>query len=271
MAKRPIESHRFKIHCEAGEEKLGRILAQLTLLGVENVGYELITDVKVFGTRPPRDPDQSKAEDFAAAWIKTHPTFEVGDLGRYFKDNGRAQSTAHYVVRTMTAKGLLRSLGEAIYQSTEIKHIEGPKAKPAAKATKAPPKLFLKKTRTRLPNPTPRFEITNRELVEKSIRSKHRFTLKQLQQVFSDAKRNPHSVSPIVWHLVKDRIVKQVEPGTYEVLPRKAPTAKNHTSFLEQERIRSKNYRDSKKKQQQEAPAPVSIETSTTTEEAANG
>jgi hypothetical protein len=274
MAKQPVESHRFRIHCEAEEEKLGRILAQLTILGVENIGYELITDIKVFGTRPQRDPNQPKAEDFASEWIKKNPTFTVADLGRHFKESGRSQANAHYIARIMTEKGRLRRLAEGHYQSTEIKHIEGPKAKPAkaekvaAKVAKAP----VKKTRTRAPNPTPRFETTNRELIEKTIKGRKRITAVEIREVFASNGRNPHSASPIIWHMVKDKSLKQIGTGEYEVLTKKskAPIAKNHTAFLEQERIRSKNYRD-KQKKQQDAPAPVNIETINTTEEVANG
>lgn len=271
-AKQPVESHRFKIHCEAESEKLGHILAQLTVLGVENIGYELVTDIRTFGTRPKRDPALPKAEDFASEWIKKNPTFMVAELGRYFRESGRPQGNANYIVRIMTEKGRLRKLAEGHYQSTEIKHIEGPKTKKPAKAAAAAKGAPEIKRRTRPPNPTPRFETTNRQLIEKSIRSKHRFTAAQIKQVFIDAKRNPHSASPILWHLAKEKVIRIVSPGEYEVLNRpKAPIAKNHTSFLEQERIRKKNYRANKKKQPPEAPAPVNVETSTTTEEAANG
>jgi hypothetical protein len=272
MAKQPVESHRFKIHCEVEQEGLGHVLAQLTILGVQNIGYELITDVQTFKARPPRDPNQPKAEDTASEWIKKNPTFRVSELGRHFKEIGRPQTTANYLVRVMTEKGRLRQLADGMYQSTEIKHIEGPKAKPAAKKAAVPPVSAAPKKRTRAPNPTARFETTNRQLIEKTIRGRKRITGQELREVFASNGRNPHSASPIIWHMVKDKSLKQLGEGAYEVLSKKskAPIGKNHTAFREQERIRKKAYRD-KQKKQQEAPAPVDIETITTTEEVANG
>jgi hypothetical protein len=251
MAKPPVESHRFRIHCEAVEEKLGRILAQLTILGVENVGYELITDVKVFGTRPKRDPTQPSALDFAAEWIKKNPTFRVMELGRYFREQGRPQGTANYVVRSLAEKGRLRQLADGMYQSTEIKHIAGPKKK-AGKAAKPPAKAAktsdVPKKRTRPANPVARFEVTNWDLLRRTIKGRKRVTLKEIEKVFGAEKRNPHSASPLLWRMAKEKYIKQLAPGEYEVLPERA--------------------RD--KRQSQEPAAPV-IMAATTTEEAANG
>ncbi len=231
MAKQPAEHHhRFKIHFDIDADKAGPILATLTLMGVENVGYEVVTDIKAWGKGPQKRYD-STAVETTAAWMEKNPTFHVRELGQHFKDQGRSQTTAHYAVRVMSEKGLIRDLGDGNYQSMAIKHIEGPKPKalPAPppknlsvrvkKKAKAAAKAAEPEKRTRPPNPTARFEVTNRDLIEKKIKNRKRFTVKELQQFFRDEKRNDHSVSPILTKLIADKRIKMIQPGEYEVLP----------------------------------------------------
>ncbi len=273
MAKQPIvESHRFRIYCEADSAHMGPILAQLTLMGVDNIGYELITDVKAYGGKP-KQPHGMTAQEQSVAWIAEHPTFRVRDLGQYFKEIGRPATTAHYVTRVMTEQGLLRNLGEGNYQSVDVKLIEAPKPvalpPPVAKAEpKAAPKATAKASkkqakpakavRTRAPNPVARFEVSNRAMIEKRIKGRKTFNVKLLQQFFRDQGRNAHSVSPILWRMQEDKAIRMISPGEYEVLPTTMSPAAQREANLAAERVRAKNYRDKKKKQGDAEVAPTS-------------
>jgi hypothetical protein len=48
MAKLPITRDRFRIIAETSEDMLGPVLSALTRMGITNIGYELLTDVRTF-------------------------------------------------------------------------------------------------------------------------------------------------------------------------------------------------------------------------------
>jgi hypothetical protein len=53
MAKTPPATvERFRIHAETSKEQMGDVLAELTKMGLLNIGYELVTDVLTFRTNP---------------------------------------------------------------------------------------------------------------------------------------------------------------------------------------------------------------------------
>src|SRR5882724_5600604 len=65
MAKTPVATvERFRIHAETSMEQMGHVLAELTRMGLQNVGYELITDIVTFKNNGPRQTFDSTGPDF---------------------------------------------------------------------------------------------------------------------------------------------------------------------------------------------------------------
>ena len=138
MAKTPPATvDRFRIHAETSKEHMGHVLAELTKMGLANIGYELVTDVMTFRSK-----------------------------------NGPRKVHA------------------------------GVKALPAPKG-KRPTHVG------------PRQEISNKDVLLKRIKGRAKFTVGELQDHFTNIKRNPKSVSPITSKLAQAKIITLIELGTY--------------------------------------------------------
>lgn len=111
MPKEPETRDRFRIFAETSAENMGPLLAQLTKMGLENIGYELITDVVTFKTR-----QNSGGDELARAWIAEHPEFKLSELSAHFMTHGRGQSSCTNNVRKLVRLGELVSLGDGRYR-----------------------------------------------------------------------------------------------------------------------------------------------------------
>jgi len=244
MAKKEPETiDRYRIFAETSMEQMGFVLAALTKMGLQNISYELITDVNRFKTRE-RKVHEVSAEDFAAAFVKQNARFKSADMLAHFKAAGREPSSAYYAVKKLSDANVVRkSVGG------EFVRVEALPA-PAKAAT------------TRPANPVHRFEVLNKDVIANAIKGRKQFTMRELRDVFAKEGRNDKSISPILTGMVAAKRIKIVSPGHYLVLAKgakpAAPPVKQKVAAeqrRENDKLRKQAARDAAKKKTAEAPA----------------
>lgn len=246
MAKPPVTRERFRIHAEASKEQMGHVLAELTRLGLDNVGYELITDIKAWGTAE-RKTHATTAEQAITEYIKDNPTFAIGGLVEHFKAEGRTTGALYQAAKVMVKKKLLTRLGDGNYQRADVKAI-------------APPKSTEKKLK-RPGNKVHRYEVMNKDVILKAIKGRAKFTVAELQKLFKKMKRNPKSVSAIIALLKRDKIITALDQGTYSWGRKPALASPKRNGA-----------KAASRKEQVQAPEPVNLtNVRTSSEVAANG
>jgi hypothetical protein len=185
MAKQPATRDRFRIHAETSVEDVGYLLAQLTKMGLENLGFELITEqVTYTGNRP---KNEVTGEQFAMEWIEQNPSFKANDLVKHFATDGRTQGAAYTALRILHQTGQITKLGGGMYQRGDVK--------------------ALRVGGT----------MNNQEFLASLIKGKSTFTMQELSEAFKKDGRNPKSLSPIVSKMAKMHHAKNIGPGQYEV------------------------------------------------------
>jgi hypothetical protein len=204
MAKQPPEIRdRFRIYVETTMEQMGSVVATLTKMGVENIGHELITDVKAWG----RKEHDTTAAEAIAEYVQEHPTFHISELVAHFKQAGRSRGAVDAAVRNMVAKNLLTKLGDGNYQSADVKAIAPPKAAAPVATKKARPA-----------NKVPHYDISNKDLIWRHIKNRVRFKLADLRVLFRANNRPDKSVSPLMTKMVGEKLIRLVGPGEYLVM-----------------------------------------------------
>jgi len=136
MAKTPpATAERFRIHAESSMEHMGFVLAELTKLGLQNVGYELITDVVTFrknGARKasaaPASPvpkkrlrREIKNKDVILKRIKGRASFTLKELRDHFMNIGRNPVSISPLVDQMLKANLVTRLDAGVYAWGKVK------------------------------------------------------------------------------------------------------------------------------------------------------
>lgn len=226
MAKQPVTRDRFRIFAETNSESMGPLLAALTKMGLENIGYELITDVRTFGKNE-RKVHETTGVEFAKAWVADHATFRAVELVAAFGEADRTPGSAYTALRELINDGTLRKTSPGNYQRADVKAI-------------APPAEGEAKARTRPPS-GPKNAVPNKDVILKAIRGRKKVSVKAMSDLLTANGRTGHSASPIISGLARSGILKQIEPGLYEVVAKKekksaAKAAKPKTKTSEQKR-----------------------------------
>lgn len=203
MPKEVETRDRFRIFAETSSEAMGPLLAQLTRMGLENIGYELITDVATFKDRK-RVVHDVNARDFASQWIETHPTFTMKELQAYFKANDRAATTANYAVGQMVDDKIVVRLGVGNYRRADVQALAGPKSEG--------------NVRTRVRGAVPKYDVPNFDVILKMMRNRKTITVASARELLIQEGRNGKSASPIISRMSSSGLLKQLAPGEYEVL-----------------------------------------------------
>jgi hypothetical protein len=210
MAKPPETRDRFKIFVETSKEQMGDVIVVLTKMGFENIGHELITDVKAWG----RKTHDTTAADAIAEYIKENPTFRARDLIAHLKLDGRNNNAVYSGIRTMLDKKLLIKLGEGNYQRADVKALAAPKA--------APDKRPAKKSRAGIKP----YEITNYDLIWRHFKNRQSFKAKDVAVLFRANNRPDKSATSTLSTMTTKKIFRRVGEGRYEVVKEKATAAK---------------------------------------------
>jgi hypothetical protein len=202
MAKQPAATvERFRISAETSKDAMGHILAELTKMGLQNIGYELITDIVTFRQNGQRKPHNVTGDNFAREFIQQHEGFTTSELVDHFKKNERTPGSAYTSIRNLITQREIQRLSPGQYQ-----RIEKLLALPAPSKANGKAKHRSKKAR---------YEITNRDVILKRIKGRARFTVKELQDHFTNTRRNPKSVSAVIDKLLRDKAITRIESGVY--------------------------------------------------------
>jgi hypothetical protein len=194
-------SERFMISCEAEHTQLGGIVAQLTKMGLTNIKFELVSDVRSFARNtPPKDGITNI--DFLRAWTDTHPTFKAIEAQRYFREAGRPP--VYPSIRYLIDEGVLKKLGPGDYSRTDVKHIAPPKTKT--------------KVATKAKKHQPSFDLSAEETLLRIGRRNHgRFTSELAKKHFAVLGRAPTGVGPCINKLMKAGLIKRGATGSYSL------------------------------------------------------
>lgn len=199
----PIE--RFKLSCEVDAAQLGPTLAIFTKMGLTNLDFELITDVRTFNkvARP-----EIRSQDLLAEWVKDHPTFKATEVVKMFDADGRSKGAVYPAIAALVEKGILKKLSPGNYTRADVKQI-------AAKSSAS----------------TNKYAISNGDFILRAARRAHgRINTTSLRKLFEADGRMSSSISPTLNTLVTSKVIKRVGEGEYELRTKATPKPKTPTS-----------------------------------------
>lgn len=130
------ERDRFRIMCEADASDMGVLLAHMTRMGITNIGFELVTEVRRFASNSAPKRFAVTSEQAIRAYIANNPTFAVADLVQSFRSEGRTSGAAYATVHKLVRDGVLVKLGGGNYQRSDVKALAPPKAEKGEKSEK---------------------------------------------------------------------------------------------------------------------------------------
>jgi aryl-alcohol dehydrogenase-like predicted oxidoreductase len=161
------------------------------------VRNELVTTIRSYARNNVK-PDGINATEFTRAWIAEHPTFKATELARHFEANGRAKGTVYGALKALVDEGVMKALGGGNYTRTDVKRIAAPKKK----ATAAPKQ----------------FDIPSHYALLSIARRNHgRFTSELAKKHFAVQGRSPQGVGPTISRLLKEKMIRRTETGSYEL------------------------------------------------------
>ena len=203
MAK-PPPVERFRISCETDVTSLGPVMSALAKVpGLIITGNELIEEVRSFA-RNQYTGHQIKAEDFLTDWLPDHPEFKAKEAVEHFRANG----ACYKALRTLSANGALRKLGEGRYSTLAAKR-QPKKEKPVAGPKKE------------------RHAVNHRDFMLRTASRNHgRFNTNWMKEQFTKDDRIPGNVSPTIAVLMKKRLIKRVGDSEYVLTAKKAAPKK---------------------------------------------
>ena len=110
MPKKELETvDRYQIFAETSIEQMGFVLAALTKMGLENIGYKLITDVHQFNSRKVHDVN---ATEYRRRVRQGKSPVQVSELVGHFKAAGREPGGAYYAIKKLTESQYNRKNGD---------------------------------------------------------------------------------------------------------------------------------------------------------------
>jgi hypothetical protein len=191
MAKKDPETiDRYQIVAECSMEQMGFVLAALTNMGLQNIGYKLITDVLRYKDRKAHEVT---ATDFATEYVKAHPRFKSAELVAHFKAAGREDGSAYYAIKKLIEANLVRKNAD-----DELIRVEA------------------------LPAPEPKekrhYEVANKDLIANAIQGRKQFTVAELRALFTKEGRPEKSISPILTKMAHSKQIQLTGSGQYVVL-----------------------------------------------------
>lgn len=235
MPKQIETRDRFKIMAEVESEALGPLLAQLARMGLQNMGYELITDVVTFKGRAKHDVSNV---DTARAWVVDHPAFSASQLVEHFAAMGRSAVVARSALQSLHLTGEVSRLEKGHYR-----RVDKQLAPPAAETS--PDQQGRK--RTRVDGPRVVRDINNWDFIAGLLKSRKQITMLAIREAFTEDGRNPHSASPIVSSFCKQKLMKALGDGAYEVLKVAKSKPITPADKKEKDRLRAQARRDREK------------------------
>lgn len=121
------QRERFRIICETNAEQLGVLLAHMARMGLDEISYELVTEVRRFDKNAPRKTFEVPARAAVLNFMERHPTFKMRDLVAEFRAAGRTSGAAYGATHNLVRDGALTKLGDGNYRRSDLLALEGPK------------------------------------------------------------------------------------------------------------------------------------------------
>lgn len=213
MAKQPPETKdRFRIVCEVDEQTMGTVVKVLTRMGLPGIGFELITDIAAWNRNGARTVHETSAQEEIIAYTKDHPSFQTDEIVAHFEARGRKAQAAYGALRTLVEKKMLSKIRPGNYQ--RIDGLLAAPEKPAEEVAPAPETAASTAKKKR--GATPRYEISNKDIILGYVKSHKNFTIKDIEALMAAEGRPANSASPVISRLMhKDKLVEMVEPGKY--------------------------------------------------------
>lgn len=177
---------------------MGPLLAQLTKMGLENIGYELITDVVSFKTR------NTDNRAVIMEWIGDRHEFQLAELRKMFRDQGRAASSVDYTMKMLVQDGTLVPLGDGHYRRSD---------------PQLPAPAQQRPERASVDRRAPQYTTSNRALMWSVIGKRKTFEVSLLRERFREEGRPLSSLYSQLSKLTKEGHLKQLDgEGKYEVV-----------------------------------------------------
>ena len=219
LVKQPETRDRFIISAEVEPGRVGDLLAQLTKMGFEKIGHELITDVADYKRNgavkgDKKDKKGKSVKQFVAEYIEEHPSFAINDLCLAFAAAGYSPNNAYKIAKDMVAAGSLRKLNQNNYQRADIRAIAPPAKikvpEAPAKSGKGPPRPTIDLSR--------RYDVSNRDLMLQAVGKRKTVTTTDLRAHLAANGRPEKSASPMIFKMTGEGLFEATKvPGTYRV------------------------------------------------------
>jgi predicted transcriptional regulator of viral defense system len=190
---------------------MGFVVAELTLLGLEKIGFELIEDVPTFRQNAPRKAKakatyDTTGEQVVEEYTKDNPSFSVSDLTEHFKTLGRPTQSAYGAVGVLVKAGFLRKLGKGMYQRADVVALAAPPKKPKGKRGQGQ-----------------RYEVGNVDFLFAFVGRKTTIRVADVVQHFRENGRIDKSATAVMSTLTAKGYLKKLGQGEYEVLKKPPP------------------------------------------------
>lgn len=203
----PPVIERFRITCDVEHEQLGNAVAQLTKMGLQNIHFELVTEIITFNRRAQHEVNGA---DFLRAWMADHATFAAKDVVAHFEANGRANTAAYYALKKLIEEKVLKKLDGSNYARSDVKAISAPKKEKKASIERE------------------RHAVDHREFILNYMRQHNgKAARARLLTYFGLHGRKPSSVGGALNILMQRKLIRSTGEGEYQLTAKAKPeTAK---------------------------------------------
>lgn len=191
---------------------MGPLIALLTKMGLQNISYELITDVMTFKDRP-RKPKSDVATisptDALVAYATKHPAFKIADAIKKLEDGGVDTRTIFQVAGALVRKKLLKKVMAGSYQFIGRASIakSGPTKTKRGRAS--------------------RLGISNKEFLWTEFKDRNPFSAAEVAEHFKTHDRNVKSASSTLSQLFHGGFLERRDDGLYVPIGDKGPPYKS--------------------------------------------
>jgi hypothetical protein len=199
---------RFKITAEVEAISLGPTVAALARLGLTNIGYELVTEIRTFNKKTQHE---TKAEDHLRAWIVDRPSFSASDVVKAFLQDGRTAGAAYSAMRRLVEQAVLTKTGPGSYARSDVKQLAAPAKKAAPKKQAVEPPAE---------KPRKEYDIPAHQFILRFARRNHgKFSSASVKRALVADGRPATTAGPTINKLLNDKLITRISEGQYETVP----------------------------------------------------
>lgn len=194
----------FKVFFDIDVNALGAVVAVLTKMGLPNVGYELVTEIRSFGT------NRKYAETGIVTALRTMmdgAPHAAKDMREAFRAAGRDTNSVPSVISSMVEKGLAKKTGPGTYRLT---------AAGVKRAIKTQQPDQDSAPALALPKPQQQSDKTAGEVIEQLLSDGKPHDLAEMRKLFESLGRQASSVSGQISIMIGEKTITRVSSGVYQ-------------------------------------------------------